>query len=606
MPKDWCPLEPLCVADRKRKCTKPNPWLIFLEAHSQASTMPEHLKVKGSASAKSEAYQQRKSGGVLFTDQTGREIKATDVGGMCRAHRLIKNLVREVPLLDEACDELDVPSEGFGQAVNDWAENVVAKAQTQSAVMGAWDRALSRDLPAWREGSEVPMGLLVYRPGGLESRYAWLQEKWGFGHAKMFRRAEWFSDAIIDAFCSMLQPHAAKNGILIVSPVELTNLGERELKNQRAAMAGSLDRFKKDVAFKLGKKDQKPFLTLIPVNVGKSHWILFVYHHGLNKYYILDSMNKNRRAQLNNVKWFMRKAFANDDGHWKWHTPQKNDPCDQIQMPTQKDTFQCGVWVCCYVMCIALGLRLPSFLYADADQVIDKVIYSTNGNNNNNNGVVEGGDEYIDMEKNKKKITDTEQRRPTNREDDPNLQRKRADFIASFRLYIAKVLRTTSFGMSPGSRFQLERLFPPVPAVVSPPLPGPITNAGNNGTRNQTQTQRPGKGRDLDKSKPPKYIEIDQNDDAGPSNPSISIIKNKMVKEKAITTKAKNKKKEIIELDQTDDGIIELLDEKESKTKQTTPNMNQTLPAPRTKIPKIKIPKKFFGGSRKEDPIVID
>ncbi|KAG0144488.1 hypothetical protein CROQUDRAFT_659921 [Cronartium quercuum f. sp. fusiforme G11] len=92
-------------------------------------------------------------------------------------------------------------------------------------------------------------------------------------------------------------------------------------------------------------------IVLIPVNVDNAHWICVAINIRKKRFEVYDSLGARHESILNNLRAYLatehlqRKKFELDLAKWINY--------DHPNVPTQKNQYDCGVFVCMYMDCLS-------------------------------------------------------------------------------------------------------------------------------------------------------------------------------------------------------------------------------------------------------------
>lgn len=327
-------------------CRRPNPWTLFMMAHSKVRQDPRNAHIiskDATMKAKSRKYKTLKlHNDVMCITEDDTDVRSSENESLCKMYREMKGIRFDVPpappIVDAALDELVLP---VGSApTRAWADRAVVgprHPEFYNKVYGYTDVA----------GVLTPLTSL--------SQYVGVD---GVAMMDRIQNRRWLNDEILNSFLSLCMSRCGERRVVVynshvfsttTAPVDMTKAADRAKQDRIATKAKRVCGIPVDVDVRF---------SLIPFNVSNVHWILMVYDHVLETWYSCDSCNVNRRDIAERY-------------HTRLMTMSRRDPrqpfkYDILNMPGQRDEFQCGVWTCMFALCIVTGCKFPHTAYADS------------------------------------------------------------------------------------------------------------------------------------------------------------------------------------------------------------------------------------------------
>lgn len=174
------------------------------------------------------------------------------------------------------------------------------------------------------------------------------------GRAEVVQSRVWFDDQDIDGFWQCMRKEGLDSQERVwVVPAQIAHV--------HSSYDSNLRHFCKAGATFRGK----PAWILAPCLVTTDlHWILLRYHARTDTVYVMDSYNQPRTNIALDFGIHCKQLLSQNTGE---------PPCIvQLQMPQQTDCFQCGPWVCAYLMAAFLNRSLPEAAYQTPSSWIAK------------------------------------------------------------------------------------------------------------------------------------------------------------------------------------------------------------------------------------------
>lgn len=161
--------------------------------------------------------------------------------------------------------------------------------------------------------------------------------------AEAFEHQAWFTDIEIEGWCGMMRGPARQQGVLVLDVVHAftwVNPAYLDAKVNEIYRNRGRGRWYKGGAAIRG--------VVLPLNVSGNHWIVLFFDRTSNTMYTINSFHTRHQEAA---------AFENTLQHL--HLAQDHVQHVLLNVPLQRDGYQCGPWVCLYVACIACRRRLP-------------------------------------------------------------------------------------------------------------------------------------------------------------------------------------------------------------------------------------------------------
>lgn len=114
-------------------------------------------------------------------------------------------------------------------------------------------------------------------------------------------------------------------------------------------------------------------LIYIPININTNHWILATIENFKCKVTVYDSFKNNQSRVLNNIKYYLNAKYLQFFGvqltnHWEF--------VQEYDLPLQKNTYDCGVFVCKIAHLKSLKYDYMDFLARDMDYYRKNILLS--------------------------------------------------------------------------------------------------------------------------------------------------------------------------------------------------------------------------------------
>lgn len=354
-----CDALPKCAA-RKQSCQRPNPWNIFLMAHSAKSQTLENMPIvekMAGIKAKSQVYRHLKEiGSPLCIDGNHQDVVSSDVVAMCVMYRQLKNIVFP-PIVPTVPVVSIVPIVPIVTTIVP-----IVQAELTPLILAPGNNATNRWAKRLVDGNWPPTYNQVYgfvlcghnfvvTPNDQMSTRSLMQMRSSGG------QESWIDATIIDGFTTIVLQHCRSllsTPSQVVRPSVIYACDLLGTHRSAAIQYLSLPRLKKQylnarAAAGLRSSTALPHLSLFPFNLNQSHWILMAYDHIVKTWYSFDSYGGDHRGVAAKYHPYLLTMM---DIHDVFRYTR-------LTVPRQNDFYQCGVWMCMYAMCALTGTRLP-------------------------------------------------------------------------------------------------------------------------------------------------------------------------------------------------------------------------------------------------------
>jgi hypothetical protein len=183
----------------------------------------------------------------------------------------------------------------------------------------------------------------------------------GYGSVLRMESGKWLDDDIVNGFMSLLWESCPVRKVVIYHSQFFLY---EDMQSTLLTMSTNPKRKDSLKKYFIGSKavcglseKSEIRLTLFPLNVRKSHWILMGYDHDNNTWVSYDSFNEDHRSTAHRFHLPLMTMMG---------FPSEATPAfkyKKLHMPQQPDMYQCGVWTCIFALCVVTGKRLPEFAY---------------------------------------------------------------------------------------------------------------------------------------------------------------------------------------------------------------------------------------------------
>lgn len=114
-------------------------------------------------------------------------------------------------------------------------------------------------------------------------------------------------------------------------------------------------------------------IIYIPININNNHWILVTVENMKCKVTIYDSFHQNQDLVLSQLKNFLTMKYMQLYGvqltsHWCF--------VQEYEIPVQRNTYDCGVFICKIAQCKSLNLNSFDFMARDMDFYRKNILHS--------------------------------------------------------------------------------------------------------------------------------------------------------------------------------------------------------------------------------------
>lgn len=184
------------------------------------------------------------------------------------------------------------------------------------------------------------------------------------------RPGHWINDNIVDFYFNLIQQRSVQsNGVLPKTVVFSTHFFSSLQKSGYKGVAKWAERRGVDVT--------KPDFILVPINRYNIHWCLAVINNRDLRFELYDSMNGAGAVTLELLRDYMRKqtlaTYPYSDLRQLGY--DRYDLCPTLPCPQQRNSFDCGAFVCRMANLYAQDLPIMSFAQADIPVVRRQVAY---------------------------------------------------------------------------------------------------------------------------------------------------------------------------------------------------------------------------------------
>lgn len=213
---------------------------------------------------------------------------------------------------------------------------------------------------------------------------------WTRDTVERLKEPGWFNGDLIGGFADLLFRDFKEKHIYVINSL-LSRKHNRESPNGPQMVLETLTEKKlKLIKNRWFPENRLPEILLMPHNIGNYHWILLAYDVKSSIWYIYDSFNGNKHldiikdyhpriskflGRLENLSEDIPPITVNAPSAPQQaasrltatHQQQPPPPYRYkfVNVPQQTDGYQCGVWVCVYLFCIANGFKLSSDLASE-------------------------------------------------------------------------------------------------------------------------------------------------------------------------------------------------------------------------------------------------